>query len=172
MARRADLISALRELKNQAPPKNKIYYDNTIDFVRYVRLDPPEARAAFLHARGYHVKNLDKVKLDALGPERPIVLKVKDDIPHCGHILSLPKEVLDASTELRELFDANILFVKRLDYPAFVASLPDEPGVSFNLAASGVVLKVAKAHVEYIDVFNCDPTEELVEGEINIEVIE
>ena len=44
-------------------------------------------------------------------------------------------------------------------------------GVSFNLAASGVVLKVAKAHVEYIDIFNCDPSDELPEAETGIEVI-
>jgi hypothetical protein len=168
----SDLVSVLKDLKDRAPLKNKIYYDNTIDFVRYVDLDSPEARAAFLHAKGYRVRNLLKVKLDALDPRQPIVLKVKDDSPHSGHILNLPTEVLDASPGLRELFDTNILFVKRLDYPTFVASLPTEPGVGFNLAASGVVLQVAKANVEYVDVFNLDPSEERDEGDVSVAVIE
>jgi hypothetical protein len=63
------------------------------------------------------------------------------------------------------------VFVKRLDYGAFVDSLPAERGVSFDLAASGVVMKAAKTDVEFIDVFNCDPAEELPEGESGIVVI-
>ena len=167
----ADLVATLQNLRNRAPEKNKVYYDTTIDFVRYGRLDDSRARAAFLHARGYHVTNMQKVHLEALDPAHPVVLKVKGEIPYCGHILSLPKEVLDASPELGELFERDVVFVKRLDYEAFVASLPDEAGVSLDLAASGVVMKAEKTNVEFIDVFNCDPAEELPEGETGIMVI-
>lgn len=167
----ADLVDTLQNLRNRAPEKNKVYYDTSIDFAKYARLDNSKARAAFLHARGYHVTSLQKVHLEALGPEHPVVLKVKGEVPHCGHILSLPKEVLDSSPGLGELFERYVLFVKRLDYDAFVASLPDESGVSFDLAASGVVMKAAKTDVEFVDVFNCDPAEELPEGESGIVVI-
>jgi hypothetical protein len=168
----SDLVSVLRDLKERAPLKNKIYYDNTIDFVSYVELDSLEARDAFLRAKCYRVKNLSKVKLDALEARQPIVLKVKDEIPHSGHILNLPTEVIDASPGLRELFDQNILFVKRLDWSTFIASLPEGPGVGFDLATSGVVLQVAKANVEYIDIFNLDPTEEREEMAVGVAVIE
>jgi hypothetical protein len=168
----ADLLTTLQNLRDRAPEKNKAYYDNTIDFTKYTFLDDSKARAAFLRARGYHVKDLQKVRLNALTPQHPVVMKVKGDILCCGHILSLPPEVLASSPVLADLFATNVVFVNRLDYGTFVASLPDKPGVDFDLVASGVVRMVAKTNVEFIDVFNCDPADELPEDSSGIVVIE
>lgn len=104
-------------------------------------------------------------------PPRPVVLKVIGEIPHCGFVLKLPPEVLEASKELRDLFEKEILFVKRLDYPKFLESLPDTPGAGFNLAASGVVLSVEKKDVEYLDVFNLDLKTSPSKKQINFEVV-
>lgn len=141
--RNPDLISTLEKLRKKAPEKNKAYYDNTIDFASYVDLDDFQTRADFLRTTAYHVLDISKIKLDKM-PPRPAILKVLGDIPHCGFILNLPEEILNASTELQELFEQKLLFVKGLDYPKFLESLPDTPGIGFDLAASGVVLGVEK----------------------------
>jgi len=66
------------------------------------------------------------------------------------------------------LTEQNVLFLKRLDYPKFLASLPDTESTACDLAASGVVLQVAKEHVGYIDAFNFDPKAEPSGRKINI----
>ena len=65
-----------------------------------------------------------------------------------------------------------MLFVKRLDYPKFLASVPNTPGTGFDLSASKVVLSVEKKHVEYLDVFNLDPKAPPTRKQINIEIVQ
>lgn len=167
-----DLVSVLNTLKEKAPDKNKVYYDNTLDFISYVDFDPFEARAVFLRATTYHVRNLGNVYLDKLPPDHPVILKLTGEVPLCGHIINFPEDVLAASAELRQLLERNILFVRRMDYAKFLASLPNAPGVEFDLATSGVVLQVERQNVEFIDIFNYDPKEEPTDRSINYEVIE
>jgi len=104
-------------------------------------------------------------------PLRPVVLKVTGEIPHCGFLLKLPPEVLAASKELKDLFEREILFVKRPDYPKFLDSLPDTSGTGFDLAASGVAVSVEKKDVEYLDVFNLDPNAPPAEKGMNLEIV-
>ena len=125
----------------------------------------------FLRATAYHVLNLAKVRLDQI-PHRPVVLKVVNEIPHCGFILNFRPRISSASTELRKLIENHVLFVKRLDYPKFLAGLPDTPGTEFDLSASGVVMSVEKKHVEYLDVFNLDPRAPPTKEQINIEIVQ
>ena len=162
-----DIIATLEA---KAPEKNKPYYDNTIAFVKFAELDDLEVRGQFLRATTYRVLNLARIKLDAM-PPRPVVLKVIGEIPHCGFVLKLPPEMSEASKELRNLFEKEILLVKRLDYPKFIESLPDTPGTAFNLAASGVVLSVEKKDVEFLDVFNLDPNAPPAEKGMNLEIV-
>jgi hypothetical protein len=166
-----DVISTLEVMRAKAPEKNKAYYDNTIAFAKYVDLDDLQTRGQFLRATAYHVLNIRKVRLDAI-PHRPVVLKVVNEIPHCGFILNFTPKILSASKELGDLLENNVLFVKRLDYPKFLASLPDTPGTGFNLSASGVVLSVEKKHVEYIDMFNLDPKAPPTKEQVNIEIVQ
>jgi hypothetical protein len=170
-APRPDVTTVLDDLKRKSPPAKSAYYDRTSDFVRHVDLDPLEARAVFLRATTYRVRNLAKANLHLLGPEHPVVLKVAGETPHSGYLINAAKGALEADADLRELCERNILFVKRLDYPAFMASLPSEPGASFDLAASGVVMQVERQHVEYVDVFNYDPKEQPKQSMMNFEVI-
>jgi thiol-disulfide isomerase/thioredoxin len=165
-----DIIATLEAMKAKAPEKNKPYYDNTIAFVKFAELDDLEVRGQFLRATTYRVLNLARIKLDAM-PPRPVVLKVIGEIPHCGFVLKLPPEMSEASKELRNLFEKEILLVKRLDYPKFIESLPDTPGTAFNLAASGVVLSVEKKDVEFLDVFNLDPNAPPAEKGMNLEIV-
>jgi|GEM_PF-1261973 len=166
-----DLFVTLEALKAKAPEKNKSYYDNTIAFVKFAELDDLEVRGQFLRATTYRILTLSRIRLEAM-PLRPVVLKVVNEIPYCGFVLTLPPEVLEANKELRDLFEKRILFVKRLDYPKFIESLPDTPGAGFDLAASGVVLSVEKKDVEYLDVFNLDPNAPPTERQMNFEIVE
>lgn len=165
-----DLIQLLEALKARAPNANKAYYDNTIAFVRYRELDNDQARAQYLRATTYRVRALDKVNLDAIR-NRPVILKVRDEIPHCGFLLIFPDEVVNSSPELKNLSDESLLFVQRLDYESFLDQLPASGG-AFNLGESGVVLTVAKQHVEYLDVFNLDPSAARSEAAVYLEIIE
>lgn len=166
-----DLIHLLEEMKASAPDANKAYYENTIAFVRYRELDDDQARAQYLRATTYRVRALGKVNLNAI-LNRPVVLKVRDEIPHCGFLLIFPDEVVNSSPELKSLTDEGLLFVQRLDYQQFVDQLPASGG-AFNLGNSGVVLTVAKQHVEFLDVFNLDPSATKSEGPVDaFEIIE
>lgn len=165
-----DLVSTLQSLKERAPEANKAYYDNTIDFVTYVDYDPFEARAVFLRATTYHVKNLSKVNLDKLPPTHPVVIKVKGEIPRCVHLIN--EEVLEPSPQLRDLLEHSMLFVNRRDHSKFLEMLSNAAGRNFDLTASGVVFQVEKRHIEYIDLFNYDPKNESDQRPINIEIID
>jgi hypothetical protein len=165
-----DVITMLESMKAKAPEKNKVYYDNTISFVTFRDLDDLQIRGQFLHATTYRVVNLSKIRLDA-APHCPVVLKVVNEIPHCGFILKFPPDVLRANTPLRELVESNVLFVKRLDYPKFVANLSDAPGSGFDLSKSGVVWSVEKKHVEYLDLFNLDPKEPPTKSLVNMKIV-
>lgn len=166
-----DLIHLLEAMKERAPDANKPYYDNTIAFVRYRELDDNRARAQYLHATTYRVRDLDKVNLNAIR-SRPVVLKVRDEIPHCGFLLIFPDEVVNSSPEMKSLVGEGLLFVQRLDYQRFLDQLPASGG-AFNLGESGVVLTVAKQHVEYLDVFNLDPSASRSEDPVDVfEIIE
>ena len=165
-----DVVSTLEAMRAKAPEKDKAYYDNTIAFVKYADLDDFKNRADFLRTTAYHVLNLGRIKLDEM-PLRPVVVKVVNEFPHCGFILKFPPEILSASKEPGKLTENNVLFVKRLDYPKFLASLPDTRGTGFDLSASGAVLSVEKKHVEYLDVFNLDPKAPSTKRQINVEIV-
>lgn len=166
-----DLIATLDAMKAKAPEKNKPYYDNTIAFVKYSDLDDFKARGQFLRATAYRVLNRARIILDAM-PPRLVVLKIINEIPHCGFVLTFPPESLEANQELRDLVEKNILFVKRLDYPKFLESLPDASGTEFDLAASEVVLSIEKKDVEYLDIFDLDPNAPPTERQLNVKIVE
>ena len=167
----SDVISVLEAMRSKAPEKNKSYYDNTIAFVKFRDLDDLRIRGQFLHATAYHVTNIGRLPLHAW-PHRPVILKVFNQIPRCGFLLTFSSEILDMSKELADLVENNLLFVKRLDYSLYLESLPDTPGAGFDLSASGVVLMVEKKHVEYLDVFELDAKATPSRGQVNLKFVE
>lgn len=148
-----DLISTLEELKKKAPEKNKVYYDNTINFVGYTSLDNSKSREIFLRTKSYRINDIRAIDSRVLHL-RPIVLKVKDDIPHSGFILTFPEVFL--TDKLRELLDENILFVNRLDYNKMIRYFSDLGKKELRLNEADFVYRAEKKYVEYIDVFQYD----------------
>ena len=167
----ADLIRLLESMRDRAPEPNRTYYDNTIAFTRYRELDDDQARRQYLRSSSFRVRNLEKVNLKALSG-RPIILKVRNAIPHCGFVLSFPDSRVAASKKLKSLLDDNLLFVRRLDYGTYLDTLPKTPGAAFNLGDSGAVWIAAKEGVEYLDVFIRDPKAPGRERAVDIQIIE
>jgi len=150
-----DLVSTLEKLKEKAPEKNKVYYDNTIKFVDYISLDDFQTRGVFLRSKGYRINDIRAINLSALHL-LPIVLKVKNEIPHSGFILTFPDEALNST--LRGLLDENILFVNRLDYNRMIEYFSDFGKKELRLNEAGFIYQIKKEYVEYLDVFHYDET--------------
>lgn len=148
-----DLTSILEKLREKAPEKNKVYYDNTINFVDFTSLGDLQARAVFMRSKGYRVNDIRAVDLSALHL-LPVVLKVKNEIPHSGFVLTFPEEVLNS--ELRRLLNKNILFVNLLDYKRMIEYFSDLGAKELRLNEAGFIYQVKKKYVEHLDVFHYD----------------
>ncbi len=149
------LVRMLEGMRQGAPPKNLPYYDNTLEFLRYRELDSPQARALYLRAPVFRVVNLRKVNLDGLR-NRPIILKVRGEIPRSGYLVRLPTRVLKTNRKLRRFCANHLLFVRRLDWAAFLHHIGSAVNVH-NLLESAFVSCSDVSAVEYIDAFNLDP---------------
>lgn len=97
-----DLLPILESLKENAPDINKVYYENTINFVHYASLDDLQERRIFLRAQGYHIEDVSKVDVQHLHMQL-LVLKVLNEPPHAGFIFTFPKQMLQTSKNLRDL---------------------------------------------------------------------
>ena len=97
-----DLLSIIEEFRSKAPEKNKVYYDNTLDFIKFSTLHSHQDRAVFLRSKGYRIK--DAIKIDANHIHmRLIILKVFNEIPHAGFIFTFPGEFLKPNKKLHLL---------------------------------------------------------------------
>jgi hypothetical protein len=153
-----NLASTIEKLREKAPEKNKVYYDNTSKFVGYTELYDFHMKAVFLRSDFYRIKNIATVDLSDLYL-RPLVLKVTNEIPHSGLILTFPEEILSTSEELRRLLDENLLFVNLLDYNRMSEYFADLGKKELHLNEAGFIYQVEKKHVEYLDVFHYDKTQ-------------
>lgn len=150
-----DIISVLEKLKSIAPEKNKIYYDNTINFVKYTELDDVHSRAIFLRTTTYRIKNLEEFDLHRLHMQ-PVILKVKKEIPHCGFVLTFPEELIRRNKSFKAFIKDNIIFVNRLYRKEMIDFFSTLGEKQLNLGDAGFIQQVSKKHVEYIDMFHYD----------------
>lgn len=150
-----DLISVLEKMKEKAPARNKVYYDNTINFVHYASLDDFQARAVFLRAKSYRIKDVGNVDVGYLHM-RLLILKVVNEIPHSGFIFTFSEQILKSSKELRNLLSNNFLFVRRLDRDRMIKFSSETGKKKLNLRDAGFIYQVEKKYVEYLDIFHYD----------------
>jgi hypothetical protein len=150
-----DIVPVLENMKDKAPEKNKIYYDNTINFVSHASQFDLQTRGVFLKANSSRIEGVGRVNVNDLHG-RLLILKAATEIPHSGFILAFSDEILQSNEELRNLLSNNFLFVKFLDRNRMIEFLSKMGKKKLDLADAGFFYTVEKKHVEYLDIFHYD----------------
>ncbi len=157
-----DLEVTLKKMMESAPEKNKEYYQNTINFIKFSEHHDSKSRALFLHSSYYR---LDAKDFDSNLYENRFVIvktnnsneKTKDGKFINGRIFSFNEETLLKNPGLPEACANNIFIIKWEDTKKVDDILQSNDVCRFNEIFL-LIQVIEKDKISYIDFIVSDPT--------------
>lgn len=150
-----DLETTLRNLMSNAPNKNKEYYQNTIDFIKFSEQHDTKNRALFLHSKYYRLKAND---FDSkLFEDTFVIVKTKDSDDKTkdgefiyGRIFVFNEETILNNPGLNEACISN-LFLFKWEYIEKVDDILKNKDPKHLNDIFNFMLVIAKEKISYID---------------------
>ena len=155
-----NLDEKLNKLKEEAPEKNKEYYQITIDFIKHTEYFDSKARGSFIRCNYHRIEKVKKYDFKKLHGHS-VVIKTKPGNFKYVKIVYMPKEAF--AEQHKACFDDDLFFIDFEDRYKFSEFLKGRKEHPFSLSEMrdmemhDILKTINKDEIDYIDYVVYDP---------------